>query len=124
MQDGSNLSHSDAQRVLKDIRKSNVNKLAFGQLNINSLRNKFDMLSELIKGFVDVFRISETKLDDSFPEGHFFIDGYHTPFRYDQSGNGGGIFLYVRKDKPAKVIHCNFPSSENLFVEINLHKKK
>ena len=40
------------------------------------------MLSELIKGFVDVFMISETKLDDSFPEGQFFIDGYHTPFKF------------------------------------------
>ena len=42
---------------------------------------KFDMLSELIKGFVDVFMISKAKLDDSFPEGQFFIDGYHTPFQ-------------------------------------------
>ena len=44
--DVSNASHSDAQQVLKDIRKSNVNKLVFGQLNINSLRSKFDMVSE------------------------------------------------------------------------------
>ena len=68
--------------------------------------------------------ISETKLDDSFPARQFFIDSYHTPFRYDQDGNGGGIFLYDRKDIPAKVIHCDFPTSESFFVEINLHKKK
>ena len=80
-EDVSNVSHSDVQQVSKDIRKSNVNKLVFGQLNINSLRNKFDMLSELIQNFVDVFMMSETKLDESFPEGQFFIDGYHTPFR-------------------------------------------
>ena len=43
-----NVSHSDAQQVLKDISKNNVNKLIFGQLNANSLRNKFDMVSELI----------------------------------------------------------------------------
>ena len=59
------------------------------------------MLSELIKGFVNVFMISETKLDDSFPEGQFSIDGYHTPFRYDRNGNGGGILLYIREDIPA-----------------------
>ena len=40
------------QEVVKDIRKSDVNKSIFGQLNINSLRNKFDIVSELIKGFV------------------------------------------------------------------------
>ena len=62
------VSHSDAQEVLKDICKSNDNKLVFAQLNKNSLRNKFDMLSELMKGFVHVFMMSETKLHDSFPE--------------------------------------------------------
>ena len=45
--------------MLRSIRKSNINKLVFGQLNINSLRLKFDMLSEIIKGFIDVFMISE-----------------------------------------------------------------
>ena len=110
LKDVANVSHSDAQQVLKDIRKSNI--------------NKFDMRSELIKGFFDVFMTSEIKLHDSFPEGQFFIEGYHTPFRYDRNGNGGGIFLYVRKEIPAKVIHCHFPTSESFFVEINLHKKK
>ena len=124
MEDASNVFHSDAQQVLKGIRKSNVNKLVFGQLNINSLRNKFAMLSELIKGFVDVFMISETKLDDSFPEGQFFIDGFHTPFRYDRNGNGGSILLYVREDIPAKVIHFDCSTSESVFVEINLLREK
>ena len=124
MEDVSNISHSDVQQVLIDIWKSSVNKLVFGQLNINSLRNKFDMLSELIKGFVDVFMTSETKLDDSFPEGQFFIDGYHKPFSYDRNGNGGSIFLYVHEDIMAKVIHCDFPTSKSFFVKINLHKKK
>ena len=52
--------------------------------------------------------ISETKLDESFPEVQFFIDGYHAPFSYDRNGNGGGILLYVRENIPAKVIHCDF----------------
>ena len=50
--------------------------------------------------------ISETKLDDNFPKGQLFIDGYHALFRYDRNGNGGAIFLYVREDIIAKVIHC------------------
>ena len=68
------------------------------------------MLSEMIKGFVDMFMISQTKLDDSFPGGQFFIEGYHTPFRFDRNGNAGGILIYVREDIPAKVIHCDFPT--------------
>ena len=37
----------------------------------------------MIKGFVDVFMISEKNLDDSFPGGQFFIEGYLTYFRSD-----------------------------------------
>ena len=74
------------------------------------------MLSELIKGFADVFLTSETKVDDSFPEGQFFIDGYHTPLRYDRNGNGGGILLYVCEEIPGKAIHCDFSTSESFFI--------
>ena len=28
--------------------------------------------------------ISETKVDDSFPDGQFFLDGFGTPFRLDR----------------------------------------
>ena len=80
--------------------------------------------SKFIKeGFVDVFMISETKLDDSFPEGQFFTDGYHTPFRYDLNGNDGGILLYVREDIPAKVIHCDFPTSESFLLKLIFIRK-
>ena len=82
------------------------------------------MLSEMRKGFVYVFMMFETNLDDSFRGGQFFIEGYHTPFRFDRNGNGGGILLYVREDIPAKVIHCDFPTSESFYVEISLHMKK
>ena len=123
LEDVSNVFYSDAQQILKDIRKSNVNKLVFGQLNTNSLRYRSDMLSKLIKGFVDAFMISETKLDESFPESQFFIDGYHTLFRYDRNGNGGGIFLYVREDIPANVIHCDFPTSEIFLLKLIFIRK-
>ena len=58
----------DPKQILKNIRNSNVNKVTFGHLNINSLRNKFEQLAEMVKGFVDIFLISESKLDDSLPE--------------------------------------------------------
>ena len=76
----------DPKQMLKDIRNSNANKLTFEHLNINSLRKMFDQLTEMVKGFVDIFLISESKLDDSFPEGQFIIDGYHAPFRFDRKG--------------------------------------
>ena len=37
--------------------------------------------------------VSETKLDDSFPEVQFLIEGFHSPFRFDRNINGDGIML-------------------------------
>ena len=51
---------------LYEIRIKNVNLLIIGHLNVNSLRNKFEMPEELIKDKIDIFRISETKLDSFF----------------------------------------------------------
>ena len=41
-------------------------------LNINSVRNKFDTLDEIVKAF-DIFLISESKLDNTFPINQFSI---------------------------------------------------
>ena len=68
--------------------------------------------------------VSETKLDDSFPEGQFLIECFHSPFRFDRNKNSGGIMLYVREDIPAKSLSHDFPFAESFFVEINLYKKK
>ena len=110
---------------LKNIRIDNMNKLIFAHLNINSLRNKFDLLSEQIKGSVDILIISETKKCDSFPDGQFLIEGYHAPFRFDGNKYSRGIIVYVPKDIPAKVLCHNFRFAESFFYrKINLHKQK
>ena len=114
MSNASVATFSYAKIALKNIRISNINKLIFGHLNINSLRDKSELLWEQIKGSIDIFMISETKLDDSFPQGQFLIEGFHSPFRFDRSKTGGDILLYVREHISAKVY----------FVEIILHKKK
>ena len=90
--------------------------MIFGHLNVNSLRNKFDIFSELIKGSIDIFMVSETKLDDSFSEGQLLIKGFHSPFRFDRNKNGGRIMLYVREDIPANLLSHDFPSAESFFI--------
>ena len=69
--------------VLKVLRILNQNRIVLAHLNINSLRNKFDLLADQIKGNVDVLAISETKLDDSFHVRQFKVPGYASPFRLD-----------------------------------------
>ena len=82
---------SDCNNTLKSLRKDNLDKLIFAHLNINSIRNKFELLSKQIKGNVDVLMISETKIDDSFPVGQFLIEGFWTPYRLDRNSKGGDI---------------------------------
>ena len=81
---------------------NNVNRAVLGQLNINFIRSKFDMLSRMIKDNIYVLIVSETKLDSSFPLSQFIIEGNALPFRYDRNSRGGDILFFVREDIPAK----------------------
>ena len=53
--------------VLKNLLVSYPNNIIIGHLNINSIRNKFEMLSSSIAQYVDILMLSETKLDSPFP---------------------------------------------------------
>ena len=53
---------------------------------------------------IDILMISETKLDNSFPEGQFLLPGYSSPYRFDRNCLGGGIILYVREDILSKLL--------------------
>ena len=86
------------------IRTKNPNRIVLAHLNINSLRNKFDILTDQVSGNIDVMVISETKLDDSFPESQFKIPQYSSPFRLDRDQNSGGIMVFVREDITAKFL--------------------
>ena len=88
------------------------------------MRNKFDILTNQITGNANVMVISETKLDDSFPESQFKIPGYSSPFRLDRDQNGGGIMIFVRKDTTAKFLSFEDKPIEALFIELNFREKK
>ena len=47
-------------------------------------------------GNIDLILVTETKIDSTFSESHFFFNGYKIPYRYDRSSNGGGTFIYTR----------------------------
>ena len=115
---------SDCNNTLKSLRKDNLNKLIFAHLNINSIRNKFGLLSEQIRGNVDILMISETKMYDSFPVGQFFIEGFCTPYRLDRNSKGGGILLHVKEDIPSNLITVDISPIESFYVELNLRNNK
>ena len=65
----------DPYSNIENIRSKNPNGLITAQLNINSLRNKFDSLAEILHSNVDILLISKTKTDSSFPAAQFIIEG-------------------------------------------------
>ena len=66
-------AEKDPQSFLKDIRINNITHLIIRQLNIDSLRNKCEQLSTVRKRNVDIFMISERKLDENFPSAQFSL---------------------------------------------------
>ena len=111
---------------LNEVRKLNPNRLIIAHININSIRNKFEMLEAAITDKTDILLISETKLDSSFPVNQFLIDGLTHLYRLDRNAYGGVNMLYVRQDIPSKLLSNSDQDSEieNVFVEINLRSKK
>ena len=104
---------------------TNANKIIIGHLNINSIRNKIEDLKYLIAENIDTLLISETKLNNTFPESQFLISGFQPPYRVDRNEKGGGLLLYVREHIPSKKLNINFyPKIEAFAIEINLKKKK
>ena len=77
------------------------------------------MLSDQVKGNVDILMISETKIDESLPVCEFEIDRFNTPFRVDRDQKSGGIKLYFREELPAKLLSID-RTNESCFIEFNL----
>ena len=58
----------------------------------------------MVTGNIDILVITERKLDSSFPNAQFIIDGFSEPYMMDRDRHGGGVLI--------------------LFIEINLRKCK
>ena len=60
-------ANSDVYSTLGNIRKNDSKKIIIAHRNINSIRNKFDILADIVKDNINILMISESKLDDPFP---------------------------------------------------------
>ena len=95
---------SDTLNGLHEQRLNHPKNVIIGHLNINSIRNKFSSFKDLVLKETDICLLSETKIDDSFPNSQFFAEGYRM-FRKDRNKNAGGLILYVNEDIPGKLIN-------------------
>ena len=104
----------------------NMHKIVVGQININSIRNKFDHLMAAVSGNIDILMITETKIDSTFPVNQFYLNGYNVLYRNDRNTNDGGILVYIRDDIRSRIIESeNLPSSfAGLVIELSFNLKK
>ncbi|KAK3097542.1 hypothetical protein FSP39_010594 [Pinctada imbricata] len=92
----------DSFSELRNVRKKNPCNTLISYLNINSLKNKFFEVADILYDKVpDILFLSKTKLDDTFTQGLFSVPGYRV-FRNDRNIHGGGILCYVKSTLPAR----------------------
>ena len=97
----------------KSIKAKYPNNLFFGHLNGHFIRNKFVSIQKRIKRTFDIFLISETKIENSFPNAQFEIKGYKS-FRKDRETYGGGLLFYVNEKLNCRSLKTCLPS----FIDI------
>ncbi|XP_053406068.1 uncharacterized protein LOC128559078 [Mercenaria mercenaria] len=119
---------ADSEKILNNFepmtktRQQHPRRFICACLNINSLRNKFYSIQEiLIENTVDLLFILETKLDDSFPNSQFAVDNYHM-WRADRNSYGGGIIAYLRSDIAGeRRPELEFKGIESICIEVQQH---
>ena len=111
---------------IKLFREKNPDRPIFAQININSIRNKFQFLGSKFINNVEVLLESETKLDNSFPTAEFLLDGFSKPYRLDLCSNGGRILFYIKDDISSCLLtdHRLPDNVECLFTKIIITNKK
>ena len=100
--------------------------MIIGNLNINSIRNKFEQLKETVLKYIGILVVTETKLDETFLESLFLIDGFSKPYRLDRNKNEGQVMILIRDTMSSKILEKHiFPNDvESIFAELNFRKCK
>ena len=126
MSKDTSIDNSSSIMQLKNVRLKNISRMIIGNLNVKLIPNKFAQFQEIVLKYVDIFILTETKLDDSFPTSHFMVDGFSKPYWQDRNRNGGGIMIYIRDDIPSKLLTKHvFPDDiKGLFVELTFRKNQ
>ena len=78
------------------------------------------------KAPIDIICVDETKLNSSYPDCQFHIDGFQfPPFRRDRNKYGGGKIVYVREGFIAKrQVNLEGNTSKTICTDATISKKK
>ena len=77
---------------VNEFKRKDARNILIIHLNVNSLQNKFEEVSSLMKEFkAQVIYLTETKIDASYPNSQFMVEGYNI-YRYDRVISDSGVF--------------------------------
>ena len=108
-----------------------LNLLSCVQKTLKNIKTKFHWDRMKHKHFIEVSNIcptitliiSETKLDDSFNDNLFVINGYKFE-RKDRNAKGSGLFVYYRSDLPIRRLKTlEREQSESIILELRLKNR-
>ena len=79
----------------------------------------------LKKSSLEIVCVDETKLDESFPDHQFKIDGYQFPPFRDRDKHGGGKVVYVKEGLIVnRIKEFETNKSETICLELTNSNKK
>ena len=89
-------------------------------INTNSLRNKFDMLTNSASEYIDVLWFLVLSLTTHFHTLLYHLKDFWNPYRLDRNSHGGGILVYVRDNIPSNLVKLDqkFENFEGFFIEL------
>ena len=104
---------------VKIYKLDNPKNITIGHVNVSSLRNKFISIEKLIKFKLNMSLVSETKIDNSFPNRQLSIDGHKTYLR-GRNNFGGGLSFYENENIPRRELTAEEidSNSQNIFLDI------
>ena len=95
---------SNAFQSVQKYRLQNPKNIVIGHLNFKSLRNKFEAVEELVQNKVGICFLSETKINETFPNQQFMVNGYKL-FCRDRNCYGGGVLCYINENISFKTVN-------------------
>ena len=94
--------------------------------NVNSLQNKSEEIAMLMSDLkAQVVFLTETKIDKSYPNSQFSVEGYSMYWK-DRKKGGGGIRAYITSSLPSKQLKLpkSYSAIEALAIESTFGKHK
>ena len=102
---------------LESLRIENPKNVVLSYLNIDSVRDKFCGLTNLVFEYADILIVAGTKLYASFPTAQFLVPDLHKSCRLHVTSNSGILLVYSKGSLPDL-----YPMNYHLTFKLHLLK--